>query len=99
MLRPKTFENIKTLLEEIKICKRKTPPICLVASDLEFSDTRLISYHQGKTLATETGSTYFECQSRFGTNVDHVLCDVLKQIRTPPVLPSRPKRPLPVCNS
>ena len=73
---PKSFENVKMWLNDLKTFIPSGIPCILCANKIDLVDERKVSREQGEALATELSMSYIETSAKTAENINEVFLDL-----------------------
>ena len=66
-----TFEAISSWMDSIESLKGKDFPLILIGNKLDLENLRVVSYEEGKELASKYKIDFFETSNKNGTNIEN----------------------------
>ena len=75
----KSFENVRTWINQIKEEVSEKVSIILVGNKIDDEEHRAVQTEEGKNLAKELGLMFFECSAKSGVNIDSTFNELVKK--------------------
>ena len=75
----KTFENVRTWINQIKEEVSEKVSIILVGNKIDDEEHREVPNVEGEKLANELGLMFFECSAKSGINIDSTFNELVKK--------------------
>ena len=75
----KSFENVRTWINQIKEEVSEKVSIILVGNKIDDEEHRVVATDDGEKIAKELGLMFFECSAKSGVNIDSTFNELVKK--------------------
>ena len=75
----KSFENVRTWINQIKEEVSEKVSIILVGNKIDDEEHRVVATEDGEKIAKELGLMFFECSAKSGVNIDSTFNELVKK--------------------
>ena len=75
----KSFENVRTWINQIKEEVSEKVSIILVGNKIDDEEHRVVATEDGEKIAKELGLMFFECSAKTGENIEHAFNELVKK--------------------
>lgn len=75
-----TFNNLDSLINDIKKYSHKTAYVVLVGNMADLEDKRQVSFEEGKKFADKYGFDFYETSAKTGQNINEIFLNPAKEI-------------------
>ena len=75
----KSFENVRTWINQIKEEVSEKVSIILVGNKIDDEEHRVVLTEDGEKIAKELGLMFFECSAKSGVNIDSTFNELVKK--------------------